>query len=155
MKRNYLLTILVATLITLLMVIGCGRKQTNATADLEPTLEETQPAPVLDFKPVQEDVPPPMTTPEPVITEPATPPPPQIIEGFRVQIFALTSLGAAQEEKAKAERKFVYPVYIDFIENQYKVRVGDFVSRFDAETFRNLAAESYQDAFIVPCTINN
>jgi cell division protein FtsN len=90
----------------------------------------------------------------PEITEETTPTVPdrfnQVI-GYRVQIFAARDKNNAEKVKNLAmndTKERVYVVLAD--DNLYKVQVGDYLSRIDAEKMRDKlrALPNYQDAFI-------
>jgi cell division septation protein DedD len=74
-------------------------------------------------------------------------------EGFRVQIFATRSIETATLAQQKAVDQFSdsgYKVYLVFEAPLYRIRIGDAVSRSDAEDIRDLAKErGYDEAFIV------
>lgn len=77
-------------------------------------------------------------------------------EGYRVQVVA-----SSYEDNAKAvadKVRSAFPgtgVYVQHIQNLYKVRVGDFANRAGAEAMRDkLKAAGYADAWIVKETIN-
>ncbi len=80
------------------------------------------------------------------------------IKGFRVQIFAFSSRKRAERAKEEAERVLSLPVYIEYdptIDGPYKVRVGDFTTREEAEKYKEkLRQEGYPDAFVVETYIN-
>ncbi len=75
------------------------------------------------------------------------------VDGYRVQIFAVRSVEAATYAKAKAKENFQpqgQKVYLIFEAPFYKLRVGDFKDRNQAEKFRNLAKKmGYKEAFVV------
>ncbi|MBN2857796.1 MAG: SPOR domain-containing protein [Candidatus Delongbacteria bacterium] len=90
----------------------------------------------------------------PDITPETAPPVPdrfnQVI-GYRVQIFAARDKNNAEKVKNLAmndTKERVYVVLAD--DNLYKVQVGDYLSRIDAEKMRDKlrALPNYQDAFI-------
>lgn len=74
-------------------------------------------------------------------------------DGFRVQIFAGRNIEAATMAEAKAKEDFEkkgYKVYLIFEAPFYKLRVGDFTDRNDAENLRSLAKSlGYKSAFVV------
>lgn len=77
-------------------------------------------------------------------------------EGYRVQVVA-----SSYEDNARAVADKVrgaFPgtgVYVQHIQNLYKVRVGDFKDRAGAEAMRDkLKAAGYADAWIVKETVN-
>jgi septal ring-binding cell division protein DamX len=74
--------------------------------------------------------------------------------GYRVQILASGERGAAESLKAKAEGEIAMPVYIEFEDGYYKVRVGDFATRDEAAAARSRLSELYPDCWIVSTTIH-
>jgi SPOR domain len=75
------------------------------------------------------------------------------IEGFRIQIF----FDSGNNSKTKAESiyegfKAKYPemgAYLSFKSPNYKVRVGDFRTRLDAQRFLNEIITEYPNAWII------
>ena len=75
------------------------------------------------------------------------------IKGFRIQIFfdsgnnskskAISAMSEFRSKHSKTE------AYLMFQEPNYKVRVGDFRTRMDAQRFLHEIAEDYPNAFIV------
>jgi len=89
---------------------------------------------------------------EETIVEPEVISPPQAIEtlGFRVQIHAFQSKSGANGAADKARFQFPERVYVEYIAPYYKVRVGDCMTRAEAEMLRARARQlGYGDAFIV------
>ncbi|HOY33440.1 MAG TPA: SPOR domain-containing protein [Bacteroidales bacterium] len=82
----------------------------------------------------------------------------QKITGWRVQIF----FESGNNSKSRAYNKkglfmTMYPetgVYLVFQSPYYKVRVGDFRSRMDAEGFKQKILGDFPDAFVVKDEIN-
>ncbi|HNW74677.1 MAG TPA: SPOR domain-containing protein [Bacteroidales bacterium] len=80
------------------------------------------------------------------------------IDGFRIQVFS--DSGNNSKTKAQAtqdELSARYPqmgVYLTFKSPNYKVRIGDFRSRLDAQRFLNELAPDYPNAFIITDQIN-
>ncbi len=75
--------------------------------------------------------------------------------GYRVQIGAFTYEEGANRMKMRAESELNQKVYVDFIEGMYKVRVGDFLTREDAEAYRDkLIGMGYNGAFLVETEIS-
>ncbi len=101
-------------------------------------------------------------TPDTSQSQPETPsvesPKEEKINGFRVQIFAFSSKERAEKAKQEAEQVLSLPVYIEYdptIDGPYKVRVGDFTTREEAEKYKEkLRQEGYPDAFVVETQIN-
>jgi hypothetical protein len=80
------------------------------------------------------------------------------IEGFRIQIFfdsGYRSKTSAEEVRDSFMEKFPEePVYITFKEPYYRVRVGDFRSRLEAEGLLQMIRLDWPNAFIVKDRIN-
>ena len=72
------------------------------------------------------------------------------MDGFRVQVFATRFSRSADSVKAVLEEKGNEDVYIAFDAPVYKVRVGNFISRNEAEKMRiSLVELGYDTAWIV------
>ncbi len=88
-------------------------------------------------------------------TSPETPAPPaqQVLDGFRIQLFASRDIETATLQKKEAEYEFASDsvgVYIEFDSPLYKVRIGDCQTREDAERLLKVArARGFPTAFIV------
>ena len=74
-------------------------------------------------------------------------------EGYRIQVFfdaGNNSLNGAQA--AQANYQMLYPgdtAYISFSEPYYKVRVGDFRTRLEAESYLRKIATDFPNAFVI------
>ncbi len=77
---------------------------------------------------------------------------PELVQGFRVQIFASTRIDEANAKKAEAEGLFPGEwFYLEYDPPTYKIRAGNFLHRYDAERFARLLTEKgYPDSWIVP-----
>ena len=89
------------------------------------------------------------------VVEVATPSPltePELIPGFRVQIYSSSDIDEANAIKTAAEEQFTTEkFYIVYDPPIYKVRAGDFASRHEADRFaRALKEGGYSDSWIVP-----
>ena len=75
-----------------------------------------------------------------------------LIQGFRVQIFATTNIDAAKSKKAEAESFFPSEwFYLQYDPPTYKIRGGNFLQRYEAERFVKQAIEKgYADSWTVP-----
>jgi len=77
----------------------------------------------------------------------------QTIDGYRVQIFfdaGNNSQSNANNARNEFLRKYPdYEAYIKFDSPYYKVRVGDFRTRLEAQHFLNAIFEVYPNSFIV------
>jgi hypothetical protein len=78
--------------------------------------------------------------------------PPELVPGFRVQIAASTSIDEASSRKEEAESLFPETLfYLVYDAPTYKIRAGDFLTRFEADRFaRQLAEKGFRDSWIVP-----
>lgn len=80
------------------------------------------------------------------------------MEGYKIQIF----FDSGNNSKTKAQSiyegfKAKYPdvrVYLSFKSPNYKVRVGDFRTRLDAQRFLNDIIDEYPNAWIIADMIN-
>lgn len=77
----------------------------------------------------------------------------KLIDGFRVQLFATKDIESATIAKKEAEFVFTgdsLNIYVEFDSPYYKLRIGDFQERDDAEAFREVAHEKgYPSSWIV------
>ncbi len=132
--------------------------------ELAPVVEEAPP--VEELAPVVEETPPPVEEIAPTIEEPILPPteeavaiispsqPASRVFGFRIQIFASSTEKNAQRVIDDAKTIFRENVYMDHLPPYYKVRVGDCLTRHEAESLKIKALKlGYQGAFIVETMI--
>jgi len=69
---------------------------------------------------------------------------------YRVQIFTSRVYGDARRAARVAEEIFDQPVYVEYEVPNYKVRVGGFGGRYDAEDYQQKAkAAGYRNAWVV------
>lgn len=76
--------------------------------------------------------------------------------GFRVQVAADADFARASREAARMKELLGgrYPVYLEFIDPYYKLRVGDFATQVDAQpALGEIRALGYADAWTVRTTI--
>ncbi len=87
--------------------------------------------------------------PQPDREEPDTP---DYMQGFRIQLYSTSDMEAAQEVLQVADSIFTdHWIYIVYEVPFYKVRLGDFETRFQANrTLANVVHEGFRDAWIVP-----
>ena len=72
------------------------------------------------------------------------------IEGFRVQVFATQDRNRADQLQRELVLKFDEKVYIIFEAPNYKLRVGDFLDRENAEILRlRLVSSDFPSSWIV------
>ena len=64
-----------------------------------------------------------------------------IIEGFRVQVLATRDQVNGERLRNKLSESFLEKIYIIFESPNYKVRMGNFIDRRDAETLRRSLAK--------------
>jgi len=75
-------------------------------------------------------------------------------KGFRVQLLATADEKMARSEKKKAVFKFDDNVYLIFEAPMYKIRVGDCITRKQAEILKKSAVRNgFKDAWIVPSRV--
>jgi hypothetical protein len=71
------------------------------------------------------------------------------VSGYRVQIFSGLERRQAYAEQAKFKVRFpAYSSYISYVQPNYRVRVGDFRTRLEAEKFMNELKRNYSSLFI-------
>lgn len=80
------------------------------------------------------------------------------IEGWRIQIF-FEAGNYSKRMAIEAKSEFVnqysdIPVYVIFQQPYYKVRIGDYRTRIDAEKFLKKIERKYPNAFVVRDEIN-
>lgn len=76
------------------------------------------------------------------------------LEGWRVQIY-FESGNNSKTLATNARDRFIelfpeHGAYLSFNEPYYKVRVGDFRTRMDAEGFRQMIITEFPNAYVVP-----
>jgi len=80
------------------------------------------------------------------------------IDGYRIHIFIKSgneALVNAEEVKLEFEEKYEnIPAYITFGEPYYRVRVGDFRTRLEAERFLQKINRTYPNAWVTKDKIN-
>jgi hypothetical protein len=75
--------------------------------------------------------------------------------GFRVQIYFGSSRQAAYDAQAKFMNEFPEtPTYISYVEPNFKVQVGDFRTRLEAQKMQNELNGMFSSLFIIPAKIN-
>ena len=74
-----------------------------------------------------------------------------LIQGYRVQIFATSSYDDATNMKETVEAQFPDEwFYLVYDAPTYKLRVGNFIERYQADRFaKTLAEKGYKDAWVV------
>jgi hypothetical protein len=76
----------------------------------------------------------------------------EVVQGFRIQIFSSSSVDETTLMRNLALEKFISDsVYTVYDPPVYKVRVGDFVNRYEAnQRLPEFVEKGYRDAWIVP-----
>jgi hypothetical protein len=76
----------------------------------------------------------------------------EIVPGFRIQVFSSSGVDEANLMKSITMEKFTNDsVYVVYDAPVYKIRVGDFVNRYEAnQRLPDFADKGYRDAWIVP-----
>jgi hypothetical protein len=76
---------------------------------------------------------------------------PRQVSGYRVQIFAGANEQSARTVEEKARFEFTTPVYLTYDPPNYKIRLGDFTDRNEADKVRREARrKGYRGAWVVP-----
>ena len=84
----------------------------------------------------------PAPVPAPVAAE-------SLIDGFRVQVFATADREIAENASRSAQERLNLPAYVDLDGGMYKVRVGDFATRAQADQALGAIRSQYSDAWVV------
>lgn len=76
-------------------------------------------------------------------------------QSFRIQLFSSKAYGTGKQAFKIAEEIFDRPVYLDYEVPYYKIRVGNFANRDDAELYLlKVRTAGYSDAWVVAVNIN-
>ena len=77
-----------------------------------------------------------------------------LIKGYRVQIVISQNEQELKDIKTKIEKSINEQIYIIFELPNYKLRVGNFVNRKEAESFQKIIVRlGYRTAWVVPTMI--
>ena len=77
------------------------------------------------------------------------------IHGYRVQIFLSSNLENAQKIREEANEIFSEEAYLKYDAPYYKVRIGDCLTRREADLLREKAVRhGYKDAWVVRALVN-
>ncbi len=77
------------------------------------------------------------------------------VDGFRVQCFASIQIDRVRSEQKQLESRVKYPVYVVFNAPYYKLLVGDFAKRGEADfALAKLKEIGFGDAWVARCKIN-
>jgi cell division protein FtsN len=149
-------------LMVIFLAVACTKKQTvQGEGPVGGTIfEEVSPEEVDTSSIVFEEIP--VTPPsgrsfiedveeEPVIVSSR---PTATRRGYRVQIGAYGSQAEANAMADRARSLLTRSVYVQYIAPYYKVRVGDFINKYEATQYKNqLRNTSYRDAWVVESEI--
>lgn len=130
--------------------------------ETEPVLPPVEEVAVLP-PPIEEEpvLPPPVIETPPMITEepisPTPPPPtpaPATIIGYRVQIFASSTQQNASRVAGDARTTFGNAIYVDHVPPYYKVRVGNCITKQEADVLKGKAIKAgFRGAFVIETMI--
>ncbi|MEO0225998.1 MAG: SPOR domain-containing protein [candidate division WOR-3 bacterium] len=127
-------------------------QETTAVAQPTPVSPEMPPIVIPPAETTVTYTPPTPVVPIPQVTPPATPP---TAYGYRVQIFASSSRENAERIANNAQSSFTEKVYVEPDGDLFKVRVGDFLVRDDANQLKAKAIQlGFRGAFVVETMIN-
>ncbi len=89
---------------------------------------------------------------ETVVSMPDAPVSMELVSGFRVQIFSSNNIDDANLMKSEVEQHFREELfYLVYDPPTYKLRGGDFLTRYEADRFARLLKDAgYKDAWVVP-----
>ena len=126
-----------------------AREIANYEASFQPSDYDPEPARSTRATAIRDSA----QTPSPVDTS-ATPQS-DVVRGFRVQVFSSMRIDEAKNTKAELEGLFPSEwFYLEYDPPAYKVRAGNFLTRFDADQFaKQLAEKGYTDAWTVPARV--
>jgi hypothetical protein len=96
-----------------------------------------------------------LTQAEDSLFTPAATPVPEQVSGFRVQIVTTTSIDEANRKKSLGESLFPNEwFYLEYDQPSFKIRAGNFLTRFEAERFRSqIADRGFSGAWVVPARV--
>lgn len=81
--------------------------------------------------------------------------PQEQVQGYRVQVFSSTDIDAARTKLAEAEEMVPGEwFYLDFDPPVYKIRAGNFVTKFEADRFaRSMIEKGFPGSWSVPTRV--
>lgn len=126
-------------------------EEVAAPPPLPPVVEE-EPAVVAEAPPAVEE---PYVAPTVTPTPPPPQPAPARVLGFRVQIFASSTEKNASKVADDARANFSQNIYVEYVAPYYKVRVGNCLTREEAEVLKKKAQGlGYRGSFVVETMIS-
>jgi hypothetical protein len=145
------------------MLAGCGGGGETARSDAAAAAAEELRAYEAEFRPSDHDQKPeevfgalkPKAAPDDTTGAQAGPdiePGPEVVQGYRVQILASPRMEEVRAKKAEAEATFPDEwFYLSYDPPTYKLRAGNFPTRFEADRFmKQLVERGFRDSWIVP-----
>lgn len=77
------------------------------------------------------------------------------VAGFRVQIFSSANIDQAKAKQSEAQSMFPAEwFYLEYDQPTYKIRAGNFLSRFEADRFGKILVEKgFPEAWTVPAKV--
>ncbi len=140
----------VTVIFILLALAGCSAKR---QAVQEPVVQEQAKAPFTEVSQTEPAAEPAQTQTEEAVSSPyaGSKGPVQNVWGWRVQIFASSTLENARNVAEDARWKFGdQQIYVSEAEPYYKVQVGNNLTRQDADNLKNRAkALGYKGVFVI------
>ena len=77
-------------------------------------------------------------------------PPEKVVMGFRIQIKSTKNYDEAVEILKDAQAKFFHEIYLDYEPPYYKIRIGNFTQKLEAENLKSFSQEiGYADSWVV------
>ncbi len=77
------------------------------------------------------------------------------MQGYRIQVYQGSNRYLAQRTKSDLENQYsnTVDIYYTYESSEFKIRLGDFRSRIEAQYLLHQLTEKYPSAFIVPAKI--
>jgi len=125
-----------------LIIVGCAKKKTEEIVKPEESVVITEEQPTDSLEIITEE---PVITEEPILEDTNT-----VQEEYKVQVFATYDEGKANKVADNLKTKINEEIYVEYIAPYYKVRIGHYTTKADAEKVRDSIREiGFSDAFIV------
>lgn len=148
-------TLLLILFIALVLTFSCAKKPPpGQLTEEEPVIIQEEEEGTMTEQPAETTAVETTTTaPETTMTVTTPPPPPTTpTTVYSVQIGAFYSAAGANKRKARASSLLDKPVYVEYIPPYYKVRVGDFTTKEEAESYKAIVTHYFYDAFVTETT---
>ena len=126
-----------------LIVVGCAKKKAEEVVKPEESTVITEEQPTESLEIVTEE---PVISEEPILEDTTT-----SVQGeYKVQVFATYDEGKANKVADDLKTKINEEIYVEYIAPYYKVRIGHYATKADAEKVRDSIRDlGFSDAFIV------